>query len=73
MKTQKLRTPQEIRDEWFRKGMTQSQWARDHGIAGSVVSSVMNGQNRCRKGTGHRVAIMLGLKAGEIPEGGNHD
>jgi gp16 family phage-associated protein len=73
MKTQNLRTPQEIRDDWFRKGITQGQWAREHGVPESAVSQVLNGKNRCRKGTGHRIAVMLRLKDGEVLEGGNHD
>ncbi|HQU81386.1 MAG TPA: hypothetical protein PLU47_18190 [Azonexus sp.] len=32
MKTQKLRTPQEIRAEWLRKGYGQNAWAREHGL-----------------------------------------
>jgi gp16 family phage-associated protein len=70
MKTQKLRTPQDIREEWFRKGITQGQWSREHGFAGSAVSQVLAGKNRCRKGTGHRIAIALGLKS---IDGGGHD
>lgn len=73
MKTQKLRTPQEVRAEWFSKGITQTQWAHKHGFPGSAVSQVLNGQNSCKKGTGHRIALLLGLKNGEIVEGGGHD
>jgi len=71
MKTQKLRTPQDIRQEWFRKGITQGQWARENGFACSAVSQVMNGQNSCRKGTGHKIAVTLGIKDGEIIENGH--
>ncbi len=73
MKTQKLLTPQEIKAEWFRKGITQSQWARQNGFPGSAVSQVLNGKNSCKKGTGHRIAVVLGLKDGEIVEAGNHE
>ena len=73
MKTQKLRTPQEIRAEWLRKGLTQSEWARKHGFPGSVVSMVLNGKNTCKKGAGHKIAVLLGLKDGEIVEENGHE
>lgn len=73
MKAQKLRTPQEIKAEWLRKGVTQNDWARKHGFVPSAVSQVINGKNSARKGTGHKIAVMLGLKDGEIVEAGSHD
>lgn len=73
MKTQKTRTPQEIKSEWFRKGITQSQWAHQNGFPGSAVSQVLNGKNSCKKGTGHRIAVALGLKDGDILETSNHE
>lgn len=72
MKTQKLRTPQEIRAEWLRKGLGQNDWARKHGVNPVTVSQVLNGINKGSRGEGHRVAVMLGMKDGEIVEGGNH-
>lgn len=68
MKAQKLRTPQEIRAEWFRKGLTQNDWARKHGFNLATVSQVMNGKNTGSRGSGHRIAVTLGLKDGEIVE-----
>lgn len=73
MKAQKLRTPQEIRAEWLRKGLTQNDWARRHGFNLTTVSQVMNGKNTGSRGTGHRVAVMLGIKDGEIVEEGSHE
>jgi gp16 family phage-associated protein len=73
MKAQKLATPQEIRSGWLRKGITQNQWARDHGFNLATVSQVLNGKNSGSRGTGHKIAVMLGLKDGEIVEVGSHD
>lgn len=73
MKTQKLRTVQEIRAEWLRKGLTQNDWAKKHGFVPSAVSQVLNGQNSGRKGVGHKIAVLLGIKDGEIIEDSNHD
>mgnify|MGYP001398545003 CR=1 FL=1 len=43
MKAQKLRTPQEVRAEWLRKGMGQNDWARKHGFNNTSVSQVLMG------------------------------
>lgn len=72
MKTQKLRTSQEIRAEWLRKGLGQNDWARKHGFNPVTVSQVMNGINKGSRGEGHKVAVMLGLKDGEIIEDASH-
>jgi len=57
MKTQKLRTPQEIRAEWLRKGLTQNGWARKHGFNLATVSQVLNGLNTGSRGSGHPPSI----------------
>jgi gp16 family phage-associated protein len=73
MKTQKLRTPQEIKAEWLRKGLTQNNWARNHGFNLATVSQVMSGKNMGSRGTGHKIAVMLGLKDGEIIAANDHE
>lgn len=73
MKTQKLRTPQEIKAEWLRKGLTQNNWARNHGFNLATVSQVMSGKNTGSRGTGHKIAVMLGLKDGEIIAANDHE
>ena len=66
MKHKALKTNQEIRAEWLRKGLTQNGWAREHGFNPASVSQVLSGRNSGARGTGHRIAVMLGLKDGEI-------
>lgn len=68
MKPRSPRTPQEIKDEWCRKGMGQNDWARQHGFNPSSVSQVLNGRNSGARGVGHKIAVMLGIKDGEIVE-----
>ncbi len=72
MKTQKLRTPQEIRAEWLRKGYGQNAWARENGLNPVTVSQVLNGINKGSRGEGHKIAVMLGIKDGEIIDGSSH-
>ncbi len=69
MRAQRLRTPQEIKEEWFRKGMTQSAWARSHGFNPVTVGQVLAGKNLASRGQGHVIAVKLGIKDGEIAEG----
>jgi len=66
MKPQKLRTPQDVRTEWLRKGMGQNDWARKHGFTPATVSQVINGRNSGARGVGHKIAVLLGIKDGEI-------
>lgn len=66
MKPQSTKTPQAIRDEWVRKGISQNSWARQHGFSIGTVSQVLNGKNSGRIGVGHRVSVALGIKAGEL-------
>lgn len=73
MKPQKLRTPQEIRAEWLRKGLGQNDWARRHGFNPATVSQVLTGKNTGTRGAGHKIAVMLGIKDGVIVEGGSHE
>lgn len=73
MRTQKLRTPQEVRADWLRKGMSQNDWARKHGFGNVTVSQVLNGRNAGSRGVGHKIAVLLGIKDGEIVEGGSHE
>jgi gp16 family phage-associated protein len=72
MKTRTTRTPQQVRADWRRVGMTQAEWARRHGYPESSVSQVMSGKNACSRGIGHQIAVLLGIKDGEIVEGCDH-
>lgn len=72
MRAHKLKTPQEIREEWLRKGLGQNDWARKHGFNPATVSQVLNGRNTGARGVGHKIAVMLGIKEGEVVEDDNH-
>lgn len=73
MKSRLLRTPQDVRTEWLRKGTTQNDWARKNGFSPASVSQVLNGRNSGARGVGHKIAVMLGIKEGEIVEDEGHD
>lgn len=59
-----LRTPQEVKDDFQRRGLTIAQWARDNGFLPAQVNQVLAGQAKGRYGNSHRIAVRLGLKDG---------
>ena len=66
MEAQKQRTPQDVRAEWNRKGISMRKWALQHGFSPVTVCQVINGQNSGAIGIGHRIAVSLGIKHGDI-------
>ncbi|HRD34599.1 MAG TPA: DNA-binding protein [Rhodocyclaceae bacterium] len=73
MKARKLRTPQEVRADWLRRGLTLSAWAKAHGYTKISVSNVLSGRNGGSRGLGHEIAVKLGIKDGVIVEGEGHE
>lgn len=76
MRTRTERTPQEVRAEFLRKGISIGSWADKHGFSRATVSQVMTGRNAATRGEGHKIAVLLGLKDGEIAEAdevGDHE
>jgi gp16 family phage-associated protein len=64
----RLKKPAEVRAEFARKGISISAWAREHKCSRTLVSELLAGseKRRCVRGQSHRIAVLLGLKAGEI-------
>lgn len=61
-----LKTADDVRAEFIRKGVAVSEWAREHGFGESLVYEVLTGNRKCRRGDSHRIAVLLGMKHGEI-------
>jgi gp16 family phage-associated protein len=49
-------------------GLSLRGWAIHHGFNPSLVRSVVEGSVSCRFGISHKIAVLLGLKEGEIIE-----
>ena len=62
------RTPEQIRREFAVRGIAISSWAREMGFSPGLVHQVLAGRLRCVRGQAHQVAVILGLKVGEIGE-----
>jgi len=73
MKTQKLRTPQQFRASLRCKGMRVAQWADENGFPRASVYQVLSGRNAASVGVGHKIAVCMGIKEGEIVEDGSHE
>lgn len=60
------RTPQQVREEFVKKGVSIAKWALLNGFNPNAVSDILNGRKRGVRGEAHKIAVKLGLKAGEI-------
>lgn len=56
-----------------RRGETVVSWARKHGVSANTVSRVLRGEVKCLYGESHKIAVLLGIKDGEIVEGEGHE
>jgi len=73
MKTRTPRTAQQVRAEFRRKGISIGSWADSNGFSRASVNQVLTGRNAGSVGVGHKIAVMLGLKIGEIVEDSSHE
>ncbi|SNS05972.1 phage-associated protein, BcepMu gp16 family [Humidesulfovibrio mexicanus] len=65
------RTSQDVKKEFERKGISVASWARANGFETNLVFEVLSGRKKGVRGQSHKIAVKLGLKAGEIIE--DHD
>lgn len=66
-----VKTIEEVRKEFDRKGISFGEWARQNGIRPGAVYDLLNGRQVGRRGQSHKVAVMLGLKEGEVVDQAN--
>ncbi len=73
MKARTIRSAQEVREDFLRKGLSIGSWADKHGFDRTTVNQVLTGRNAATRGIGHKIAVMLGIKDGEIAEEDGHE
>lgn len=61
----RLKTRQEVLEEFDQEGQTISGWALAHDFSVSNVYAVLAGKTHGRRGESHRIAVALGLKRGK--------
>lgn len=62
----KLRTASEVREELERKGVSVTAWATANGFNPNLVHEILAGRRNPTYGQSHKIAVLLGLKHGEI-------
>lgn len=62
----KLRTPDQVRAELERKGVSIAAWALANKFNPNLVHEVLAGRKKGIRGQSHDIAVKLGLKAGSI-------
>jgi len=68
-----LKTLEEVRAEFDRCGISVSGWAARHGIPRNIVSGVLQGRLKGRRGHAHNAAVLLGLKDGVVNREEEHE
>jgi gp16 family phage-associated protein len=61
-----LLTPEEARRAFEHRGESQAAWARRHGVSKVLLCNILHGKRKCLRGESHRIAVLLGIKRGEI-------
>lgn len=57
-----LKTFQEARSDFRRRGITIATWAKENGFEIKLVYAVLAGERKCYRGESHRIAVALGIK-----------
>lgn len=65
MKKKQL-TPKQAKATLSRRGISARAWARQHQVSLAVTYRVLDGRCKGLRGEGHKVAVLLGIKDGEI-------
>ncbi len=61
-----LRTPAQARAWLEYQGISIAQWARENQKNDSLVREVLAGRKKCFRGESHNIAVLLGMKDGQI-------
>ncbi|EJM83602.1 DNA-binding protein [Pseudomonas sp. GM67] len=61
-------TPEQARADLDRRGISIAEFSRKNGLNKNLVSDLLNGRIKGRRGEAHRAAVLLGIKDGVIEE-----
>jgi len=73
MEQKPLKTRQQVLEDFARRGQSIRGWAKANSVDPSVAHGVLSGKLTGRIGESHKAAVKLGLKHGEIVEGGDNE
>lgn len=63
-----MKTIGQVREDMNKRGETVVGWARKHGFKPDNVRAVIYGHGKGKWGESHKIAVLLGIKDGEIVE-----
>lgn len=63
MATRELLTPDQVKERFRARGLTITQWAKEHGYPRNAVYRALNGFDKAQYGRAHEIAVALGIKA----------
>lgn len=63
-----LKTREQVKEEFYRKGVTVKGWAEKNGFKPNQVVDVLRKNGPCRYGHSHKIAVLLGIKEGVIDD-----
>ncbi|MGR6474416.1 DNA-binding protein [Pseudomonas juntendi] len=58
-------TLDQAREKLDRAGISIAEFSRKHNLNKNLVSDLLNGRKKGRRGEAHRAAVLLGIKLGE--------
>lgn len=61
-------TTEQAREALDRKGMSIAEFSRLHALNKNLVSDLLNGRKKGRRGEAHLAAVLLGIKDGVIEQ-----
>ncbi len=61
-------TPEQARAALDREGRTIADFCRNHDLNKNLVSDLLNGRKKGRRGEAHRAAVLLGIKEGTVAQ-----
>ncbi|MDA7086524.1 DNA-binding protein [Pseudomonas sp. SA3-5] len=61
-----LLTPEQARAALDREGISIAEFCRTHDLNRNMVSDLLNGRKKGKRGEAHRAAVLLGIKDGVV-------
>jgi gp16 family phage-associated protein len=63
-----LKSREEAKKELAYRGISVTAWAKRYGFTADQVRDVLRKERPCNFGASHKIAVLLGIKAGVIDE-----
>lgn len=61
-----IRTVEDVREEFRRRGISVSEWARRRGVSAQLTYQILAGRKLGLRGQSHEISVLLGLKPGVV-------